>query len=98
MNHTIHDVLGLPRDPELFLIEEGGRTTSDHRSFFSQGIPSVYYSGRPVSHYHDIYDDLEHLTEDAGGVDLLIAGFTTSLWITFFTIMFLDNDGFIHPQ
>ena len=97
INHTIYDLLRLPKDIEIFNIREGGTSASDHTSFYREGIPSVLFISGPVSHYHDPYDDLEHLTQDAGGVDLLIAGVQTALWINFFTIVFLDDESYVHP-
>ena len=97
INHTIHNLLRLPRDIDVFNIREGGTSASDHYSFYSEGIPSVFFISGPVSHYHDPYDDLEHLTEDAGGVELLIAGVQTALWINFYLIIYLDNESYVHP-
>jgi len=97
INHTIHDLLRLPKDTEVFNIKEGGSGGSDHMSFYREGIPSVFFISGPVSHYHDPYDDLDHLIQDAGGVDLLIAGVQTALWINFYTVIFLDDESFVHP-
>lgn len=97
MNHTIHDVLGLPRDIEQFHVREGGSSGSDHTPFYREGIPSVFYHSGPVSYYHDPGDTLENMVVDAGSLDNLIKGFDTALWIAFFTTIFLDGDGFVHP-
>jgi hypothetical protein len=97
MNHTIHDVLGLPRDIEIFHVREGGSSGSDHTPFYQAGIPAVFYHSGPVSQYHTPADTLENMINDAGSLELLIAGFDTALWIAFFTTIFLDGDGYVHP-
>jgi hypothetical protein len=97
INNSIHNILELPVDTELFYVREGGSGGSDHTSFANQGIPSVMFISGPVSHYHDPYDDLEHLIEDAGSEELLIAGVQTALWINFCTMIQLDDDRYVHP-
>lgn len=92
INASIFDVLRLPRDKEIFDVYEGGATGSDHTSFSSEGIPSVFFCSGPVSYYHDPRDTLDNMIIDAGGADMLIAGFNTILWITFYTMLHLDND------
>ena len=97
MNHTIHDVLRLPRDIEQFHVKEGGTSGSDHTPFWQAGIPAVFFISGPVSNYHTPGDTLENLIQDAGSVELLIAGFDTCLWIAYLTTIFLDGDGYVHP-
>lgn len=92
INVSIFDVLRYPRDKEIFDVYEGGSSGSDHTSFYREGIPSVFFLSGPVSYYHDPRDTLDNMIIDAGGLDMLIAGFNTILWISFYTTIHLDND------
>jgi hypothetical protein len=90
-NRVIFDILKYPSTG--FDIKETGEGSSDQASFWPHGVPTIYYAGVIVyPGYHNKADDLATMEIMAGGRQRLIEGFETVVWVSYYTVLLLDND------
>lgn len=99
-NKTAHDILRYPRVTGVNVMEESHRG-SDHYRFEEIGVPIVFFYGASSSEYeayHTPDDTLKEMERVAGGVENLIAGFDTVIWMGFYLALLLDNDNTVHQM
>jgi hypothetical protein len=90
-NRVIFNILQYPALG--FDVKETGEGSSDQASFWPYGVPTIYYAGVIVyPGYHNKADDLATMEIMAGGRENLKAGFETVVWVSYYTVLLLDND------
>jgi hypothetical protein len=94
---VINDILKYPSNG--FDVKETSEGSSDQASFWPHGIPTIYYAGLIVyPGYHNKVDDLATMEAMAGGRGQLKAGFETVVWVSYYTILLLDNDELVKQK
>jgi hypothetical protein len=96
-NRVINDILNYPSSG--FDVKETSEGSSDQASFWPHGVPTIYYAGLIVyPGYHNKADDLATMEVMAGGRGQLMAGFETVVWVSYYTILLLDNDELVKQK
>jgi hypothetical protein len=96
-NRVIANILQYPSSG--FDVKETSEGSSDQASFWPHGIPTIYYAGLIVyPGYHNKADDLATMELLAGGRQQLIAGFETVVWVSYYTVLLLDNDEIVKQK
>ncbi len=96
-SRVIHKILRYPSSG--FDPKESGEGSSDHESFWSVGVSTIYYAGLIVyPGYHNKVDDLATMEVLAGGRERLKDGFETVVWVSYYTTILLDNDELIKQK
>jgi hypothetical protein len=96
-NIVISNILQYPSNG--FDVKETSEGSSDQASFWPYGVPTIYYAGVIVyPGYHNKADDLATMEVMAGGRQQLMEGFETVVWVSYYTVLLLDNDEIVKQK